>query len=173
MENRPPPEFGPNGAVMNNPAMGERLRAEYRGEEVPLSERQPETLRGRLIASGGRLLLASFWLFIAWRNGWVEFLPLAGFCMLMSAGVVVRSFWPMGPREKSIWERVFQIGALAALLIAIWWLAPLDPFWMRMTASGLFTAYVLRSFWRFGRIEVWVWAAVQLVGAGFIVWASA
>ena len=172
METRPPPEFGPNGAVMNNPGLGEGLRAEYKGEKASAPQAAPQTLQRRLISSGGRLLLVSGWTFMAWHNGLMVFLPLAGFCVLMSAGAVVRSFWPMEPGEKSFWEKVFLVGVLAALLTGIWWLAPVEPFWIRITASGLLAAYVVRSFWRFDRIGGWLWAAVGMAGGGLIVWAA-
>lgn len=172
METRPPPEFGPNGAVMNNPGLGEGLRAEYKGEKAPAPQPAPQTLQRRLISSGGRLLLASGWTFIAWHNGLMVFLPLAGFCVLMSAGAVVRSFWPMEPGEKSFWERVLQFGGLAGLLAGIWWLAPLEPFWVRMTSSGLFVVCVMRNFWRFRQPEGWLWAGAAVVGTGIVGWAS-
>lgn len=172
METRPSPEFGPNGAVMNNPAMGDRLRAEYRDEDVPRHLRRPETLRGRLIASGGRLFLVASWSFLVLRNERTVFLPLAGFVTFMAAANVIRSIWPMGPLEKSLWEAALRLGALAGFLAGTWWLAPIEPVWIRTVASVLLTACVLRSFWKFGRVGGWLWGAAAIAGIGLVVWAG-
>lgn len=96
MEKQPAPEFGPNGAVLNSPTMGDRLRRKYQGERFPPGPRVPEHWVWRLITV---VMICAVLLLVADQGPpWVRLVPA-----LFVAARYVREFWPMGKAEWIIW----------------------------------------------------------------------
>ena len=112
MKARKLPEVGPNGAVMNNPAMGGRLRRECLCEAVRPSARLPaprERLLGHVFAMLSFLLLIWIQLRDAKLTEQIAMSVLAGI-------ICIRPFWPACRIERLFWRAA--IGGLC--VYSIW-----------------------------------------------------
>ena len=100
MEPREPPEFGPNGAVMNNPAMGDELRRDYRGEAAPPSLR-PRAARDRLLAHVFAMLSFQMLIWIQLRDATLtEQIAMS----VLATFICIRPFWPVHRIERLFWR---------------------------------------------------------------------
>lgn len=142
-----PPVFGPNGAVLNSPALGERLRADYSGAPLPPEPRPPETLWSRVWYRGLWLLLAVFSFFQLQRIGTQADQVLSGIVLGLVALAFLRSFWTMGPREARVWSWL-SAGLMLGLFAAwIWFLSPGTPLWARLAISAAILTFLIRIRW--------------------------
>jgi len=96
METPPPPEFGPNGAVLNTPTLGERLRREYLGQPVPPL---PGVREHWALRAFHTVMFCAVVHYLTREAPLWTGLPL----MLFAVAGFVRRFWPEGPRERVIW----------------------------------------------------------------------
>lgn len=114
VSNSPSPEFGPNGAVMNNPVMGECLRTDYRDEEVPRHRRILRPWEKLVYLLAGPGLLALLWGAAPVVKVWLAILTVG----VLGAGWL-RQRHRTGRLEGFIWTVATAAGvclALAALL---------------------------------------------------------
>lgn len=164
----PPPEFGLNGAVLNTPSMGERLRAEYRGEKV-----LPAPMR-RTRSSALLFCLAVLGVLTLRTQANAPFLLPLLFAAAFYLADFLRSVWSdvRGRREAAAWAITGPLGLVITLLIASWAIAPVQPFWARIVISLIACGYGVRQFWRVGRFEGWLWFAVLAPTAGLLMWAT-
>jgi hypothetical protein len=104
MDHKPPPEFGPNGAVLNNPQMGDRLRADYLGKPLSSEIRRPQTTWDRMSHRLVPLLMAAYIFATSWW--WMPFPELqssAAGLLAFGAAHFLRAFWPPRAHEGWIW----------------------------------------------------------------------
>lgn len=142
-----PPVFGPNGAVLNSPALGERLRADYSGAPLPPTPPPPETLWSRVWDRGSWLLLAAFSFLLLLRIGAPADQILSGSVLGLVALAFLRGFWPMGPREVRVWSWL-SAGLMLGLFTAwIWFLSPGTPLWARLAVSAAILTFLVRIRW--------------------------
>jgi len=116
MESNPPPEFGPNGAVLNNPQMGDRLRADYLGQPLPPEIRPPPGKWDRMSHRLMPLLMAAYVFATSWW--WMPFPKLqaaAAGLLAFSAAHFLRAFWPPRAHEGWLWGAAL-VGLLAHAL---------------------------------------------------------
>jgi hypothetical protein len=91
-----PPEFGPNGAVVNRPGLSERMRRQLRGEAVP--DETPKLVRAAWLG-----LLVLLYLMQVWRTPLIDTLGERVVLSALPIVFFVRTFWPMGRVERGFW----------------------------------------------------------------------
>ena len=112
MEAHKPPEFGSDGAEMNNPAMVGRLRREYLGEAVRPSP-WPPAPRERLLAHVFAMFSFQLLIWIQLRDATLtEQIAMS----VLASVICIRPFWSVRRIERLFWRAA--IGGLC--VYSIW-----------------------------------------------------
>lgn len=112
-----PPEFGPNGAVLNSDTMTDGLRDEYEGRVSSRSLIGPKQW-------GWRLVIALMPLLIVWQRRPYDPIPvwLAAMVSVVIVAGFIRDFWPVGRVERIVWTIAYAATLLPALMFAMGWI---------------------------------------------------
>lgn len=118
MEQRPTPEFGPNGAVLNSATMTDALKQDYLGEAPPRKEIWPRRIdwveRATLL-----MLLLPVWFTPAGPAPaplWLKLAITAG-----TGAFLVRSFWTIDRKAHRRWGALYSLGLLSNLIVNYTW----------------------------------------------------
>ena len=114
MEQRPTPEFGPNGAVLNSATMTEALKQEYLGEALPRKATWPRRINW-VERVGLMIPVLPVWLTPAGVSPAPLWLKLA---ITAAAGAFfIRSFWPFDRNAYRRWGALYVLGLMTNLIV--------------------------------------------------------
>ncbi|WP_370223604.1 MULTISPECIES: hypothetical protein [Hyphomonas] len=152
MSGSPPPEFGPNGAVLNSPSMTDEMRTQY------------------IRAATGEVTWQSAWL--PWGLVFLVFVALSSrfdwaHWLVLLPGVAIVSLMALRlcgvPREvQRRWSQRGWIVSLWAFCNANWLLYYEVPVWLLCVPNGLVLASIFRNLGSRSRVEQGIWIGIML-----------
>ena len=153
MERTQPPEFGPNGAVLNSPSMTDDMRTQYnRAATGKVAWQSAAWLPWGLV----------FLLFVALSSRldgarWLVLLPGLAIVSLMAVRLCGVP-WEVQRR----WSQSGWIVSLWAFCNANWLLYYEVPVWLLVAPNGLVLASIIRNIGSRSRVELGVWIGIML-----------